>query len=92
MQTIGKEKQHKPHIVDIRKVIAPQGATLQKQSSIASHNRANPESLVGGSHGIRNSNIQGVIAHTCSNEMLYPLTDNYPLAIANVVNKPLICY
>jgi translation initiation factor eIF-2B subunit gamma len=23
---------------------------------------------------------------------LHPITDNYPLAIANVVNKPLLCY
>ena len=24
--------------------------------------------------------------------MLDPLTNNYPLAIANIINKPLICY
>lgn len=30
--------------------------------------------------------------HTSSNEMMYPLTDNYPLAIANIVNKPVLCY
>ena len=36
--------------------------------------------------------MQGVIVHTSINDLIYPLTDNYPLAIANIVNKPLVCY
>jgi len=30
--------------------------------------------------------------HTSREEILYPLTDNYPLALANIANKPIICY
>ena len=30
--------------------------------------------------------------HTQSFEFLHPLTDNYPLSMLNVVNKPLLCY
>ena len=35
---------------------------------------------------------QAVILHTLSEELLHPVTNNYPLAMATIVNKPLVCY
>ena len=36
--------------------------------------------------------MQALILHTSREEILDPLTNNYPLALITVVNKPLVCY
>lgn len=75
-----KGKQTKNSIVDIRKILQP------AESKVTS-----PQ-LSGEHESMRLQPFQGIILHTLREELLDPLTNNYPLALVNIVNKPIVCY
>lgn len=71
-------------IIDVRKI-------LQASEQSASIAQQPPQSNQEYTYG-RTLPYQGVILHTLREELLDPLTNNYPLALATIVNKPIVCY
>ena len=77
-------------IIDVRKIFQASGEQAAGTSSIISSSTpmsGNQEYTYG-----RTLPYQAVILHTLREELLDPLTNNYPLALATIVNKPIVCY
>ena len=87
-------------IVKIERIFGPDTVAIEPQSPaiIEKELPANKsiaylqKNFLQASNTLNSGHMQALILHTSREEILDPLTNNYPLALLPVVNKPLVCY